>query len=83
MDEALAFFIDSLLEIGKPSPTCADETCVLEWVMLNTQKAQSIYDSASDAHLSAEDKQKVEELYQHSLQLILEQGLKSLGVLEV
>ena len=84
MDERLAFYIDKLLEVTKtPEPVCADETCVLEWVMHNTQVTQSIYDSALDASLEANDLKAVEEMYRHTLQVILEAGLKCLGVLEV
>lgn len=87
MNETLAFFIDQLLSIGKPAPTCADEVCVLEWVQYQSQLAQRTYDTAvaavEEGSLSPEDFGKVEELYKHTLQEITDQGLSSLGVLEV
>lgn len=83
VDETLAFFIEKLLEAGKPAPSCADEACVIGWVQLHTQVVQSVYDSALSAGLSDEDMKKVEDLYRHVLQEIQETGLSSLGVLEV
>lgn len=83
MDETLVFFVEKLLNVGKPAPACAAEDCVIRWVIDQTQVVQSIYDSAIDAGLSAEDFAKVEELYKHVLQEIYEAGMKSLGALEV
>ncbi len=84
MDEALAFFVEKLLNVGKPAPACAAEDCVIRWVIDQTQVVQSIYDSALDADgLSKEDFEKVEELYKHVLQEIYDAGMKSLGALEV
>jgi hypothetical protein len=83
VNERLSYYVDKLLEVGKPAPVCSSEQCVLEWVIGNTQVAQSIYDSALDAELDADDMLKVEELYKHTLQSILATGLSALGVLEV
>jgi len=83
VDETLVFFVEKLLNVGKPAPACAAEDCVIRWVIDQTQVVQSIYDSAIDAGLSAEDFAKVEELYKHVLQEIYEAGMKSLGALEV
>jgi len=83
VDKTLGSFIEELLGIGKPVPSCANERCVLEWVQSNTLLTQSIYDRASDSGLSEEDLAKVEELCKHTLEKIINQGLASLGVLEV
>lgn len=83
----LAFFIDKLLDIGKPAPACSDEACVVDWVIDQTQQMQMLYDSAIDAHtngtLTDEELKKVEELYKHAGSEIKAGGLSGLGVLEV
>jgi arsenate reductase-like glutaredoxin family protein len=82
VDKTLGSFIEELLVIGKPAPSCDKEQCVLEWVQSNTLLTQSIYDRASE-NLSEEDLAKVEELCKHTLEKIIGQGMASLGVLEV
>ena len=83
IDETLVFYIDKLLGIGKPVPSCADERCVIEWIVENTRITQSIYDGALNAGMTDENLHKVEELYKHTLTEIINQGMSSLGVLEV
>ena len=68
---------------NSPPNVCSSEECVLQWVIHETQVAQSYYDTAQDMKLSTEDFDEVEDLYKYKLGEILNVALSSLGVLEI